>query len=137
MRDVTNRATTAGGEPALRVLVVDDDNQQLAMVERSLRLHGFEVATSAEPIGVSSIAMEFEPDVVLFDVNIPALSGDRLLKIVRRHTPARTRMVLFSACDVSTLRRLASDVKADGWITKSVEGTELARQLRKICEKGK
>jgi two-component system, OmpR family, response regulator len=124
-------------EAGLRVLVVDDDCQQLAMVERSLRLHGFEVATSAEPIGVSTLAMEFEPDVVLFDVNIPALSGDRLLSIVRRHTPARTRMVLFSACDVSTLRRLALDVKADGWITKSVEGTELARELRKIWEKGK
>ena len=134
MRDTRSER---GSDAALRVLVVDDDSQQLAMVERSLKLHGFEVATSLEPIGVSSIAMEFEPDVVLFDVNIPALSGDRLLSIVRRHTPARTRMVLFSACDVTTLRQLATDVKADGWITKSVEGIELARQLRKICEKGK
>jgi DNA-binding response OmpR family regulator len=137
MRDDVGGPPGDATGPALRVLVVDDDRQQLAMVERSLKLHGFEVATSVEPIGVSSIAMEFEPDVVLFDVNIPALSGDRLLSIVRRHTPARTRMVLFSACDVSTLRRLANNVKADGWITKSVEGIELARQLRKICEKGR
>ena len=136
MREAAGR-TDRNAAAALRVLIVDDDTTQLAMVERSLKLQGFEVATTALPIGVSSIAMDFGPDIVLFDVNIPALSGDRLLSIVRRHAPAQTRLVLFSACDESTLRKLAADVKADGWISKSVEGSELARQLKKICEKGR
>jgi len=117
------------------VLVVDDDGDQLEMVKRSLKFFGFEVATTALPIGVSSITMDFAPHVVLFDVNIPALSGDRLLSIVRRHAPPQTRMVLFSACDEATLRRLATEVNADGWISKSVESAELARQLRKVCDK--
>jgi two-component system, OmpR family, response regulator len=117
----------------LRVLVVDDDEAQLSLVERSLRLDGFVVETTNEAFGVSNIVRRFQPNIVLLDVNIPALSGDRLLPVVRRYAPASTKLVLFSACGESELRKRAHDVSADGWISKSAAGSELARQLRKLC----
>ena len=118
---------------ALRVLVVDDDALQLSFLERSLRLEGFDVTTMSQAIGVSVMVRKFRPDIVLFDVNIPALSGDRLLEVVRRHAPASTKLVLYSACDESHLRHLAREVEADGYITKSVAGTELAQAIRRFC----
>jgi two-component system, OmpR family, response regulator len=117
----------------LKILVVDDDPLQLEMIERLLRLDGFEVATTAATIGVSNMVREFHPHLVLFDAHMPALSGDRLLTIVRRHASPETKLVLFSACDETKLRRLATEAHADGWISKSSASGDLGQRLRQLC----
>src|SRR5271156_3448901 len=82
----------------LRVLIVDDDPLQLDLIARRLRVEGFEVATSTSSFGTSNLIRTFAPKVVLLDVNIPALAGDKLLGVARRVAPRGTRFVLYSAC---------------------------------------
>jgi DNA-binding response OmpR family regulator len=119
----------------LRVLIIDDDQQQLAMLERLLRSEGFTVETSSSPIGVSNQVRRFGPNVVLIDVNIPALSGDKLVSVIRRNAESEMmRLVLFSAADEDELRRRAREVGADGWLKKSFDATRLARDLRHAWE---
>jgi len=117
----------------LRVLVVDDDEQHLELIRRFLDTDQFDVRTSSSPIGVSNLVREFSPDVILIDVNIPALSGDRLLPLVRRNTRSDARLVLFSSSDADKLRRLAQEVSADGWIQKGLPPHELAQRIRRLC----
>lgn len=119
----------------LRVLMVDDDPSQLDMTSRQLRAEGFEVRTVGESLGVSLIVREFDPHVVLLDVDIPALSGDRLLPVLRQNLRGKTppALVLFSAKDPDTLRRLARDVGADAWIPKGLDGAALAGRVRELC----
>ncbi|NUP06106.1 MAG: response regulator [Polyangiaceae bacterium] len=117
----------------VRVMIVDDDASQLELLDRSLRSHGFDVLTCNSPIGVTNLICSFEPDVVLMDVNIPALSGDRLLSICRKWAPASTRFVLFSSWDETKLRGLARSVGADGYLSKSVTGLDLATKVRAIA----
>lgn len=122
-------------DESLRVLVVDDDQHQLELVERMLRADGFEVKTCSTPIGVTNLIVSFGPKIVLVDVNIPALSGDRLIGISRRWVPPGTLFVLYSANDESRLRHLAREVDADGWISKSVTGPDLTAALRKLARR--
>jgi DNA-binding response OmpR family regulator len=119
-------------EAPVRVLVVDDDPTHLSLVERTLRGDGFEVRTSASPLGVTNVIVEFAPQLVLLDVNIPALSGTSLIAISRRWAKANTRFVLFSSADESTLRNLAREFGADGWLSKSVTGRELVSRVRAL-----
>lgn len=116
----------------LRILVVDDDLEQLELFRRLLSGSEFAVETSSSPIGVSNIVRDFRPDVILFDVNIPALPGDRLLTLVRRNTTSSARLVLYSSSDPEELRRLAKEVSADGWIPKGLSPRELADRIRRI-----
>jgi DNA-binding response OmpR family regulator len=118
----------------LRVLVVEDDAVQLEMIQRSLRLEGFEVTATRAALGVSNLVRSFEPDAVLIDVNIPALTGDRLLTVARKHAPKTTRFFLFSACDESRLRALAAETGADGWMSKSTASGEVAARIRAACK---
>lgn len=120
-------------DETLRVLVVDDDHSQLELVERTLRADGIEVRTCSSPIGVTNLIVSFVPQVVLVDVNIPALSGDRLIGISRRWVPIGTRFVLYSANDESRLRLLAKEIEADGYISKSVTGTDLSKRVRELA----
>jgi len=120
-------------ERPLRLLIVDDDNKQLELATRFFRLEGFEVHATTEAIGVSNLVRSFNPDLVLLDVQIPALDGDRLLVLARKHAPPETKFVLFSACDEEKLRGLARKVMADDWISKSWDRAGVARRLRKLC----
>ncbi|MBX3246657.1 MAG: response regulator [Myxococcales bacterium] len=118
----------------LSVLVVDDDEEQLDMVRRFLRLEGFDVETSSSPIGVSNLVRRMRPNVVLLDVNIPALSGPHLLQVLKKNLEGGdTRFVLYSSEDAAELRRLASEVGADAYIEKGGDGASLARRLRSLC----
>jgi DNA-binding response OmpR family regulator len=119
-------------EDTLRVLVVDDDPLQLELVERTLKFEGFNVMTCESPIGVTNIVRSFLPHIVLLDVDIPALSGDKILSIARKSAPPMTRFVLHSSSDESILRNLAKEVEADGYISKSVTGSDLAARLRTL-----
>lgn len=116
----------------LQVLVVDDDPEYLELVVRTLRMFNYDVATATTSLGVSNIVRRTEPDVVLLDVNIPALSGDALLGLARRRAPKKTRFVLFSSADEDTLRKTAKQCGADGYITKSADGATLAEYLRRV-----
>ncbi len=117
----------------IRLLIVDDDEQQLELVRRMLSSQGFEVRTSSSPIGFSNLVRDFDPGVILIDVNIPALSGDRLVSLVRKNTRSKARLVLYSSADQEELRRLATQVEADGWIPKGLTADELATRVRSIC----
>lgn len=122
-------------EDSVRILVVDDDPSQLELIARSLQHEGFEVMTCENPIGVTNVVRSFVPHVVLMDVDIPALSGDRVLAIARKSSPPMTRFILHSASDESVLRTLANQAEADGYISKSVTGADLAFRIRTLLAK--
>lgn len=87
------------GNP-VRVLVVDDDPDQTEMVARVLTRRGFVVEAANSPFGVSNKARSFNPDLIILDVNIPALSGDQLVGLIRKNSQLdNTRIILFSAMD--------------------------------------
>ncbi|RKH15190.1 response regulator [Corallococcus sp. CA053C] len=116
-------------EPKPRVLVVDDDPDLLDLVQRSLSAYGFDVQTHTSALGVSNIVRASEPDFVLIDVNFPALKGDKVVGLARQYAPPGTRFILYSASDEAKLRSLAIASGADGYISKSVQGADLAQKL--------
>lgn len=113
----------------IRVLVVDDDLLHLSMVERLLASYGFAVQTCSSALGVSNTIRHGSPDVVLLDVQMANLTGDRLLGVARRHAPPGTQFLLYSASDDTRLRRLATEAEADGWISKSADAEQLVRRI--------
>lgn len=122
-------------EGKLRVLVVDDDPDLLDLVARSLRVYGIEVETHLSALGVHTRIRDTVPDVVLIDVNFPSLKGDKVVALARSQAPAGTRFILYSASDEAQLRALANASGADGYLSKSVQGEELARKIESFRQK--
>lgn len=116
-----------------RVLILDDDPDQLLLIGRSLRAEGFDVEMVTSAIGFTNTARKLSPDVVILDVNVPALSGDRLVEALRRQQ-SNVRIVLYSGEDASTLRKLAADTGADAWFQKGTPMPEIVRKLRRLCD---
>jgi two-component system OmpR family response regulator len=124
-------------EQPASVLVVDDNPQLLGMVARLLRSHGMRVTTTSTSLGVSNLVRRLQPDVVLLDVNIPELSGDALIPVVRRSALPKTQFVLYSSRDEAELRSLAAQSHADGWLQKSADGAQVVDYVMDIVRRRK
>jgi CheY-like chemotaxis protein len=80
--------------------------------------------TQTQPFGSTNAVIRLQPDLVLLDVNMPALSGDRLAEVLRANAYTRNVMVvLHSSNDEDHLRTTARRLGLDGYICKGSPAT--------------
>jgi DNA-binding response OmpR family regulator len=107
-----------------KVLIVDDDEQYLKMTERLLRGAGYEVVTRTGVLGTSFVVTSERPDVVLVDLNMPMVNGDRLVPLMTRgrfEPPyISPYVVLYSGVDAKELEHRARECGADACIPKGL-----------------
>lgn len=114
-----------------RVFIIDDDENALRLGQRVLEKAGYEVQTAVRVIGTTAAINEFAPDVVLLDVMMPALTGDKFIRLLRQGVKSQPAIILFSNKSEDELRRLAEQVLADDFLPK-IHGP--AAILRKVSE---
>ena len=107
-----------------RILVVDDDPAHLHSTKGILEAEGYEVLTHDQPFGSTNVIMQFKPDLVLLDVNMPGLSGERLAEVYRANGRIRsTRVMLYSSNDEDALRAASKRLQLDGYVCKGSPST--------------
>jgi len=63
-------------------LVVDDNDVCRAVVRETLEEDGFDVIELGSPVGMSSVVNREKPEVVLMDVEMAAIEGDKAVQIL-------------------------------------------------------
>jgi CheY-like chemotaxis protein len=71
------------GTTKLRVLVVDDNLDDLAMFGKWLELMKCDVRTCSTPIDCQQVAREFKPHLAFLDVAMPGMSGIQVARQLR------------------------------------------------------
>ncbi len=116
-----------------KVLVVDDDPFTLEIVRRRLERIGYQVVARTHPIGTSKVILDERPDVVLLDVNMPALSGPMLAEIVTNHQHlSGTGIIFHSSEHVSRMSALAKKIGALGYIEKTADDTLFIHTFQRL-----
>jgi DNA-binding response OmpR family regulator len=114
--------------------VVDDSHVCLEATAMMLEDAGYEVVTVDSPFALSSALTRELPDLVLVDIGMPGLSGDKLVEItVRNQSAGRScAIVLHSDRPESDLRSVARSCGAAGYIRKTSDGAQLAREVERL-----
>ncbi len=123
----------APGAPAKRrpkVLVVDDNEVCRAVVRETLEEDGFDVIELGSPVGMSSVVNHEKPDVVLMDVEMPAIDGDKAVQILLKHRLHDCKILLYSGRSAAELEKLARACGASGFVPKTVTDAALAAAIR-------
>ncbi|HOX45628.1 MAG TPA: response regulator [Myxococcota bacterium] len=117
----------------MKILVIDDSVLALEFAKMTLESMGYEVETNPTPFGTQSIIQTRKPDVVLMDVDMPALKGDALCALIKKNPRmAGTRVVLYSSIEPVELARLAKECGADGFIHKTGDPAVLRDRLERL-----
>ena len=112
-----------------RVLVVDDEENQVRVLAIGLRLEGFEVLTARSADTAFDVLAREQVDIAILDLMMPGTNGLELARQVRQHYP-KVRVVLTSAYHLSERQLARADCGVVGFVPKPYELAELADFLR-------
>ena len=115
-----------------RVLIVDDHPEVLAGMKALLELEGMDVTTHDSVITLPLILRRADPEVILLDLSLRALSGEAFFKLGRervlRHTNAL--VILFSGRPSAELAAHAEEFGADGILPKSEDAMQAVARVK-------
>ena len=115
----------------LRVMVVDDSELVLEHVRFALERAGHAVSTRESALGTVSAVLKQRPDVLVLDISMPALDGDRLATVVselRRDIV----LILHSSRSEAELKRMATTAGANGYIAKTHDVARFLTEFHRI-----
>ncbi|MEK7705405.1 MAG: response regulator [Myxococcota bacterium] len=119
-----------------RVLIVDDSQLVLDWVRLVFDAVDIDTVALSQSLGSGAAALRAQPDLILLDINMPALRGDDLLQLFRRHAELRdTPILLHSDLEESELAAIAKRFGADGYIRKMNDPDALVRAVRPWIER--
>jgi DNA-binding response OmpR family regulator len=116
-----------------RVLVVEDDEEIAGVLQRSLRLEGYEVRISADGEAALEDARAFVPDLVVLDLGLPKLDGMEVARRLRADDD--TPILMLTARDEVDSRVAGLDSGADDYLVKPFERQELLARLRALLRR--
>lgn len=121
---------------AARVLVVEDEADIAALVAYQLTREGFRVETAANSNqALSSIEREV-PDLLVLDRMLPGVSGDEILRMLRKQPATRGLPVLMLTAKREQEDRIEGlELGADDYLTKPFSPRELALRVRSILRR--
>jgi len=108
--------------PALRVMVVDDNQDGADMLALSLSILGHEVLTLYDPLEVEAAAERFRPTLAFLDVGMPHLNGYDLAQRLRGQSWCeRTMLVALTGWGQGSDRRRSSESGFDEHLVKPID----------------
>ena len=129
MGDGTWRARLLLPTPArAAVLVVDDNADLIALVQRYLAGYAISVVGAGDGERALRLAPELQPQVIILDVMMPQQDGWEVLR--RLKAAPETAQIPIVVCSVLNERYLAKAMGASGYITKPVTQAVLLQTLR-------
>jgi CheY-like chemotaxis protein len=115
-----------------RVLVVDDNETNLAIVEEMLEVY-YDVQTALTGERAISVARRIRPHAILLDVMMPGMDGCETCRKLRAIPETRDSFILMvSAKAMPSEQQAGLQAGADDYITKPFDDGELLAKLRTV-----
>jgi CheY-like chemotaxis protein len=101
------------------ILIIDDDDICRRLVLETLSPQGGRLLELSSPIGATRLLDEEGIDVLVLDIEMSGLRGDKLARLFRENDRfAHVGVVLISGCNEVELQSLGAACGADGVVSK-------------------
>mgnify|MGYP006279170767 FL=1 len=126
------------GPSKKRIMVVDDDPEALAMMEKLLMNEGFELVKVSNATEVGLKAAQLSPDLILLDFLMPEINGFEVCKALRENEMTRSIPIMAVTCltkERDIERIFASG--ADEYLAKPFRVDDLLEKVRELIGRGR
>jgi CheY-like chemotaxis protein len=120
-------------EPKFLILVVDDSADNLAVISLSLQQQGYRVVTAGNGEDAVIVATQMLPNLILMDINLPALDGLGATRRIRENEALRdVPVVAITAFGTEGFQRAAYDAGVDGYLTKPLDFDRMNQLIARL-----
>ncbi len=117
------------------VLIVEDEPAILESLQFLLARSGWTVESARDGEAALRAVRSLRPRMVLLDIMLPKRSGFDVLKAIRADPSLRsTAVVILTARGQQFDRKTASDLCADGFVTKPFANDDVVAEVRRILD---
>ncbi len=136
MTDPASEAATADPLPpdAPTVLVVDDEPSNLASIEKIFQKDGMRVLTADSARAALELLRSHRVEVVLTDLQMPAVSGLELLRAIKQMSPD-VEVVMMTAYGTVETAVQAMREGAYDFVEKPLKRVTIVKSVRKAAER--
>lgn len=114
-----------------KIIIIDDDINHLITTKGILEDEGYEVIIHQSPFGSTNVIRDTKPDLILLDINMPGLSGDKLSQLLRENNFIQDIPIFFySSNDEDSLRKAVKEFKVNDYICKG----DLFKLKKKVAD---
>ena len=117
----------------MKILVVDDDADLLALVAFALSQAGFVVVKATDVASALRLFAAEAPDLAILDINLPGGSGFDICAAVRRDSKIPVMMLTARGEEEDLVRAL--DLGADEYLTKPFSPRTLLARVRALLRR--
>jgi DNA-binding response OmpR family regulator len=118
-----------------KILVVEDDPDQLEVIRFTLKNAGFAVGTATNGIDALKKAQTVSPDLIVMDVMMPELDGFAVCETLRGSPATASIPVLMLTGLCSHISRLvAYESGATDYVIKPFDTEQLVSKVEKLLE---
>jgi CheY-like chemotaxis protein len=119
------------------ILVVDDNSECRNLLVWILELHGFRTISAACGPDAVELAIEFQPRLVLMDLNMPGMDGYEATQAIHAHRRGRKIPVVAVSGDCVDCRYVSGAFKAAfiAWLGKPWEEEALLQTVTKVIDR--
>ncbi|HUR21602.1 MAG TPA: response regulator, partial [Vicinamibacterales bacterium] len=126
----TARATVGAAGSAMRVLVVDDNQDALTLLSAALSTVGYQVQSAHDGPEALKVAAAFKPQVAVLDIGLPVMDGYELATRLRAMEGlGALRLIAVTGYGQESDQRRSETAGFDAHLIKPVSLDELLRAL--------
>lgn len=109
-----------------RIVCIDDSTSMLETLQGYLQGDRYEVTTLDNPMQAVSTMFSFRPDLVLMDVSMPGINGNRLCQILKRSSAFKTTPIIMVSSNAGALDKAkARAMGASDYLAKPFSQADL------------
>ncbi len=118
-----------------KILIIEDEKMTAEAVKEALELNGMSAEIAEDGIRGIEMVKETEYDLILLDLKMPKLSGEDVLKEVRKIRPYVLVIIYTNFSEFADIKALAN-IGIDGYVNKGPDADleELVEMIKAKLE---
>lgn len=116
----------------MKILAIDDQQLVLLPLKRRLNELGYDVHTETDALKAKAVFDNFQPDLVIVDINMPVISGIEIIRYIRGTKKSLTPIMVLSGNTDDNLIVESFDLGVEDYMKKPLSLDEVSARVKRL-----